>query len=483
MIIIFIYLFFFFFFSSKISDGTNTEFAERDQKKFIIKTADGSRHSVRAKCDLPFVLGNQCRLVTTLIVPTFPRKLILGINFWKKFEIEPTIGGNKISLCDSIHKVDGIDAQAIQPAVHEVLTEPQNQHSKLNFVELSEGVDQETEPVVHAELTQDQNLALLEAIDLFPASLENMIGLTTLMKHKINTNGQYPPKQRFYPVSPAILKEMDKEINRMVTLGVIEKSESPSSNPLVVARKPNGKIRLCLDSRKLNEMTVKDAFPLPLINDILGRLTGTTFLSSIDLKDAFWQIELEQEARPKTAVTVPGRGLFQFRRMPFGLCNAAQSLSRLMHHVIGNDMEPDVFTYLDDIVVATKSFEDHIKRLRQVAERLKVAGLTISVEKSKFCVESLRYLGFLIDINGFHPDPEKTSAIVDYPRPKTMREIRRFLGMTGWYHRFIPNYAELACPLTDLLKGKTKIEWSEEAEKSFNQVLILSSRKEIKKKL
>jgi len=408
----------------------------------MIKTADGARHAVGAKCDLPFVFGKKCQLVTTLIVPTFPRNLILGMNFWKRFEIEPTISGKKISFCDSDNKICEI--------------------------ELME--DLEPEPISQTELTQLQNLVLHEAIDLFPVSLENKIGLTKILKHKIDTKGQYPPKQRFYPIAPAILKEMDKEIDRMEKLGVIEKSKSPSSNPLVVARKPNGKIRLCLDSRKLNEITVKDAFPLPLINDILGRLTGTAYLSSIDLKDAFWQVELAEEDREKTAFTVPGRGLFQFRRMPFGLCNAAQSLSRLMHQVIGNDLEPDVFTYLDDIVIATKTFETHVQRLKQVAERLKSAGLTISIEKSKFCVKSLKYLGFLIDANGFHPDPEKTSAIVDYPRPKNIREIRRFLGMTGWYHRFIPRYAELACPLTDLLKSKSKIVWTEAAENSFNRL-------------
>jgi RNase H-like domain found in reverse transcriptase/Reverse transcriptase (RNA-dependent DNA polymerase)/Integrase zinc binding domain/Retroviral aspartyl protease len=411
----------------------------------IVKTADGARHSIRAKCDLPFVYGKTCQLVTTLIVPTFPRTIILGINFWKKFEIEPTIDGKKIIYCDS-----GNDTREIG--------------------EIQWDEDIEPEPLSQTDLTDEQEQSLQEVIGMFPASLENKIGLTSLLKHKISTNGQYPPKQRFYPVSPAILKEMDKEIDRMVKLGVIEKSESPSSNPLVVARKPNGKIRLCLDSRKLNEITVKDAFPLPLINDILGRLNGTTFLSSVDLKDAFWQIELEEDARAKTAFTVPGRGLFQFRRMPFGLCNAAQSLSRLMHHVIGNDLEPDVFTYLDDIVIATNSFETHVERLRQVAERLNAAGLTISVEKSKFCVKSLRYLGFLIDQNGLHPDPEKISAIIDYPRPKNIREIRRFLGMTGWYHRFIPKYAELACPLTDLLNSKHKVEWSDEAESSFNSL-------------
>jgi transposase InsO family protein len=412
--------------------------------KGVVKTADGGKHLVVATADLPFVFSDNCRIVKTLIVPTFPRKLILGINFWKEFQIEPTMSGNKIEFCRG-------DSMFTASAIEE-------------FEEL------ESDEVPRTELTRLQESVLQEVMEKFPKSSESEIGLTTLLKHKINTNGQFPPKQRFYPVSPAILKEVDKEIDRMLRLGVIERSESPSSNPLVVVRKATGKVRLCLDSRKLNEITVKDAFPLPLINDILGRLTGTTYLSSIDLKDAFWQMELEHEAKPKTAFTVPGRGLFQFKRMPFGLCNAAQSLSRLMHQVIGCDMEPEVFTYLDDIVIATETFEGHVRRLTQVAERLKKAGLTISVEKSKFCVQQLRYLGYLIDSRGLHPDPEKVSAIVNYPPPRNVREIRRFLGMTGWYQRFIKNYAELACPLTSLLRTNTRFHWSTEAGHSFDQL-------------
>jgi transposase InsO family protein len=409
--------------------------------KGTVKTADGTRHSVVAACDLPYVFQGQCKLVKTLIVPSFPFKLILGIDFWKNFGIEVSIGGKKIRFVDS----------ALQVLEMELEEE-----------------DEETEPQI--ELSEKQRADLDQVLGTFPTSTDGHIGLTTILKHSINTNNQFPPKQRFYPVSPTVLKEIDKELDRMLKLGVIERSESPSSNPLVVVRKATGKVRLCLDSRKLNAITVKDAYPLPLINDILGRLTGTRYLSSIDLKDAFWQIELDEEARPKTAFTVPARGLFQFKRMPFGLCNAAQSLSRLMHRVIGNDLEPRVFAYLDDIVIATDSFSDHLDCLRLVANRLREAGLTISVEKSKFCVESLRYLGFLIDGTGLHPDPDKVSAIVDYPRPRNIREIRRFLGMTGWYHRFIPGYAGLACPLTDLLKQKNQITWTAAAQDSFDRL-------------
>jgi hypothetical protein len=393
-----------------------------------VRTADGTTHVALQCSDLPFVFNGKCNIVKTLIIPSLSQKLILGINFWGIFGIKPTISGEPLD-------------------VNEVNTEP-----------------------LPINLTKLQQSELKRVMKLFPSSTDDKIGCTKLLKHTIDTNGKLPPKQRFYPVAPAILKEMDKEIQRMEKLGVIEKSNSPSSNPLVVARKANGKIRLCLDCRKLNEMTVKDAYPLPLINDILGRLTGTRYLSSIDLKDAFWQIELDEEARIKTAFTVPSRGLYHFKRMPFGLCNAAQSLSRLMNMAIGSEMEPEVFVYLDDIVIASRTFEGHIDKLEKVAEKLKRAGLTISTEKSKFCVDSLKYLGYFIDTKGLHPDPDKISAIINYPVPKTCREVRRFLGMTGWYHRFITNYAGIACPLTDLLSKSGKFVWNEAAGAAFDKL-------------
>lgn len=175
---------------------------------------------------------------------------------------------------------------------------------------------------------------------------------------------------------------MDAELDRMQQLGVIEPSQSPWSSPMVLIRKDSGKDRLCLDSRKLNEVTVKD--PLPIINGLLSRLGDTHFISSIDLKDAFWQIELDEESRMKTAFTVSGRPLMKFRRMPFGLCNATQTMCRLMDTVMGGDLRDSVFVYIDDLLIVSLDFDSHIEKLNTVAERLRKANLTINVKKSKF---------------------------------------------------------------------------------------------------
>jgi hypothetical protein len=181
--------------------------------KGAVKTADGTRHPVIAVCDIPFVFEGRCQLVKTLIVPTFPLKLILGINFWQSFGIELSMCGKNIKFGES-------DLQVLEMEW--------------------EDEEKETEPQI--ELSEDQRTDLEQALQAFPTSSDGCIGLTTILKHSINTNNQFPPKQRFYPVSPSVLKEIDKELDRMIKLGVIERSESPSSNPLVVVRKATGKV-------------------------------------------------------------------------------------------------------------------------------------------------------------------------------------------------------------------------------------------------
>ncbi len=225
----------------------------------------------------------------------------------------------------------------------------------------------------------------------------------------------------------------------MIGLGVIEESDSSWSSPVSLVRKP-GKIRLCLDARKVNQLTVKDAYPLPLIEGLLSRLDQTKFISSIDLKDAFWQIPLDEGSRPLTAFTVPGRPLYQFRVMPFGLCNAPQRLCRLMHKVIPHQYHDRIFVYLDDLLITSASLEEHYTLLALLAKWLSDAGLTINIQKSKFVLKEIKYLGYVVGNGCMKVDPEKTVAVVSFPVPKTLRYIRRFMGMTGWYCKFNQNY-------------------------------------------
>lgn len=394
-----------------------------------IKTASGENVVVSGSIDLPIMFNGERKIIKTLYVPEVDKRLVLGYDFWEAFHIRPVICGS-IEVKKSVALLE------------------------------------------HHEMSAAEALELRGILNSFPFSKEGKLSKTHLIQHFIDTQNAQAIKQRNYIISPYMQTEVNKEIDRLLQLDVIEACDPCAwSNPIVAVKKSSGKIRICLDARKLNNVTVKDAYPQPQINRILGRLTGTVVLSSIDFSDAFLQVELEADSRPKTAFAVSGRGFFRYKRMPFGLCNSAATLCRLVEQVIGCDLEPSVFVYLDDVIIATETMEKHFEILKILAERLNRSGLTISVEKSRFCMKRIKFLGYIVGSGGIEPDPEKVSAITNYPTPKNVRDIRRLLGMAGWYHRFIPKFSTIASPLSDMLKkSKSKFVWSENAEKAFQDL-------------
>jgi hypothetical protein len=265
-------------------------------------------------------------------------------------------------------------------------------------------------------------------------------------------------------------KIIDKELDEMLELGVVQESKSNWSNPTLIVSKKDGSNRFCIDSRRLNEVTKSCNYPLPNMQQILSNLRNAKFISSIDLSKAFWQIKLEKSSREKTAFAVPGRGLFHFVRMPFGLKNAAGELQHLVDNIFGPKYFKDVFCYLDDLIIVSPDFNSHLRTLDEVHSKLKEAGLTIKLSKCEFCKEKLKYLGFIVDRDGLRPDPEKIKCIVEYPRPNNLKQLRSFLGMVGFYRKNIRDFSEIAVPLNKILrvkKGEKKFSWSPEAESGF----------------
>lgn len=396
-----------------------------------VKTADGKIQVVSGFIKTEIVFRGISKILTLYIVPNLSQNLYLGIDFWRLFDLLPI----------------GVESKSNAGVFPSSVSELSDQRS----------------------LTELQKQQLGIVISLFPSFSKEGLGRTNVLSHVIEVGNSTPIKQRHFPVSPAIEKLIYTELDRMLALDVIEESESPWSSPIVLVRKP-GKIRLCLDSRKVNSVTVKDAYPLPNIDGILSRLPKAEYITSLDLKDAFWQIPLDKSSKDKTAFSVPGRPLYHYKVMPFGLCNAPQTMSRLMDKVVPATLRSEVFVYLDDLLIVSDTFERHLSVLREVAKQIRAAGLTINVEKSKFCVTEVRYLGHLIGNGVIQTDPEKISAIVDFPVPRSVRQIRRFLGMSGWYRKFIRNYASVTAPLTNLLKANRKFSWNEEAQKSFEEL-------------
>ena len=401
--------------------------------KSNVKTADGNNQVIIGRVNIPVTYKNSTENILFYLVPNLDQEIYLGINFWKTFKIATNI----VSTVSIPEKNGDLSNE------HQLLPE---QKSRLDAVK--------------------QRFLDFE---------RHGLGKTTLAEHVIDTGDALPVKQRHYPVSPAVQDLLYKELDRMLELGVIEPSESPWCSPVVLIKKPaeNGtfKHRFCLDSRKVNAVTKKDANPLPHIEGLLSRQSDTYFISSVDLKEAFWQIPLEKQSREKTAFAVPGRPLYQFTVMPFGLCNAAQRLCRLMDKVIPARLRESVFVYLDDLLIISPDFDTHITLLDQVAECLRKANLTINLKKSKFCFKELKYLGFIVGGGKLKPDPAKIEAVTNFPIPKNSRQVRRLLGMAGWYRRFIKDFSSLTAPLTDTLKKKNgKFKMTDEAMVAFDQL-------------
>lgn len=392
-----------------------------------VQTADGTKHDISQFVNLPIAYNDRNETLPVLLVPTMPSCVILGMNFWEKFGVK--------AVCSSL--------QMIQ----------------------DENEDQKHEPM--RALTEEQRHRLEEVVASLPTSKGDKIGRTTMYTHRIDIGEAKPKKQRFYHMSKYVMEEVNKEVNRMLALDVIEEAMfSPWNNPLVAVKKKTGQYRVCLDARYLNSIMINEGHPIPQISTIISNLSGCSYISSIDLKDAFWQLPLEEASRPMTAFTVPGRGHFQFKVVPFGLCTASQALARLMTHLFA-DLEPHVFHYLDDIIICSRTFDEHLKMLGKVADRLRKANLTISQDKSKFCREEMKYLGYVLNEKGWKVDEDKISCIVNFPAPQSRRELQRFLGLCNWYRRFISDFSRVAVPLTELTRAKIKFKWTAEADNAF----------------
>jgi len=293
---------------------------------------------------------------------------------------------------------------------------------------------------------------------------------TNTTNHSIPTTDSIPVHVKQYRYPPAHREEIDRQVNKLLKDNVIQPSSSPYNAPLWIVPKKSiaeKKWRMVVDFRKLNEKTIGDAYPLPNIVEILDQLGSAKYFSIFDLAQGFHQIPMSPDDRAKTAFSTP-YGHFEYLRMPFGLRNAPATFQRLMDSVLMGLQGNEVFVYLDDIVVYARSLEEHKVKIDKLMQRLKAAKLQLQPEKCQFLRHEVVYLGHVIGSAGVRPDPDKIAAVRNFPIPHTQKNIKQFLGLAGYYRRFIRNFSKLAKPLTDLLKRDAPFIWTHLQEKAFN---------------
>lgn len=291
-------------------------------------------------------------------------------------------------------------------------------------------------------------------------------GRTNVVECQLRVTSDKPVHIRQYPLPLVVQDAVEEEVGDMLRQGIIERSTSAYNAPLVPVKKPDGTLRVCVDFRGLNKILVSDAEPIPRVDVVFAKVAGKKYFSKLDLTKGYWQIPMEESSKEKTAFSC-SQGLFQFRFMPFGLKTAAATFTKLMRTVL-NGLR-NVEHYIDDILIATDTWEEHLDTLEELFRRIQQAGMTIKPSKCKFGYSDITFLGHKLGMGRVATKEDILEKIQAARPPKTKKEVQSFLGLTGFYREFIPHYAEVANPLVELTKkgASNAVKWTSEHDKAF----------------
>ena len=318
----------------------------------------------------------------------------------------------------------------------------------------------------------DTNKKALRAVILSYRDVFSMddsdLGFCDTMKHVIDTGTSAPIKQKYRRLNPPVKDKVNEELIRMEKQGVIERSISPWCSPLVPVRKKDGRIRICIDFRKLNAVTKFNSYPLPNIEDNLCQFSGARYFSTLDLLSGYHQVALEESSKEKTAFATE-RGLFQFKVMPQGACGSPATFQNLMNIVLEGISSSRALAYLDDVLVVGTTFGEHLANLEEVFRRLRMHGLKLSVRKCNLFKHEVQYLGHVLTREGVKPAKHNVNALLDLPTPRTVRQVKKINGLVNYYGRFIKNLADIMAPLYRVTSEK-KLRWTPECDEALNIV-------------
>jgi hypothetical protein len=384
---------------------------------------------------------------------------------------------------DWVKKFISFQYKGRQVTLHGVLNKPKDTVRELSVEQLakwSKGNEVWAMAVIH----HDQITALDSTTEECPSEIQSLL---TEFDQVFAEPTELPPSRQYdhsitlkqdaapfnarpYRYSPAHKDEIERQVAAMLAAGIIVPSMSPFASPVLLVQKKDGSWRFCIDYRRLNELTIKNVFPMPVIDELLDELAGAKVFSKLDLRAGYHQIRVLPSDEHKTAFKTH-QGHYQFRVMPFGLCNAPATFQCVMNTVLRPCLRRSVLVFMDDILIYSPSLEQHREHLREVLTLLRDNKLFVKRSKCSFACHTLEYLGHIVSADGVATDPRKTQAMQDWPLPSNVTELRGFLGLTGYYRKFVKNYGIIARPLTNLLKKKGFV-WTEQATEAFTALKL-----------
>ncbi|GJS87350.1 reverse transcriptase domain-containing protein [Tanacetum coccineum] len=302
--------------------------------------------------------------------------------------------------------------------------------------------------------------------EVFPEDLPGLPPTRQVEFHIELIPGAAPVARAPYRLAPAEMKELAEQLKELSDKGFIRPSSSPWGAPILFVKKKDGSFQMCIDYRELNKLTVKNRYPLPRIDDLFDQLQGSSIYSKIDLRSGYHQLRVREEDIPKTAFRTR-YGHYEFRVMPFGLTNAPAVFMDLMNRVCKPYLDKFVIVFIDDILIYSRNKKEHEEHLKTILELLKKEELYAKFSKCEFWINTVKFLGHVIDSSGIHVDPAKIEAVKNWASPTTPSEIRQFLGLAGYYRRFIEGFSKIAKPMTELTQKNQKFDWGEEQEEAF----------------
>ncbi|KAK4469996.1 hypothetical protein MN116_000019 [Schistosoma mekongi] len=417
-------------------------------------TADGSVIQAQFSTTLTLQFGGLLCKQLFLVCDYITWDIILGVDFLRKNRALVDFSTSCVLVGRHVVPIATTVDSKCMGAV-----DASNQLSMIDKVSIGSHLDRQTRYRVVS--------VLMKFREVFEEN--GLPGRTRAVWHEIDTGDHKPIKQYPRRVPIHYQPELDKMIKEMLKHKVIRPSTSPWASPIVLVKKKDNSLRLCVDYRRLNAITKRDSFPLPRIDETLDVLGGAQWFSTLDLASGYWQVEIRPKDRQKTAFVIP-TGLYEFETMPFGLTNAPATFQRLMQTILEGLVPKRCLIYLDDIIVHGRTIEQHMENLRIVLDRIRANGLKLRPNKCQFLKQSVTFLGHYITSRGVQTDCSKVQAVQSWPSPTSAAEVKSFMGLASYYRRFVANFAGIAAPLHRLTEKGRKFLWTAECQSAFEEL-------------